>query len=55
MKSAHKPMDKTEQGFLCIACEETHIEPDIPSLEKHFAAKHGVPNLLASPATQVGR
>ena len=54
-KSAHKLMDKTEQGFLCLACEETHTEPDIPSLEKHFAAKHGVPNLLASPATQVGR
>ena len=55
MKSAHKPTDKAEQGFLCLACDETHIEPDIPSLEKHFAAKHGVLNLLASPATQVGR
>ena len=47
-------MDKTDQAFLCLACQETHTEPDIPSLEKHFAAKHGVPNLLASPATQVG-
>ena len=55
MKSAHKPMDNAEQGFLCLACEETHTEPDVPSLEKHFAAKHGVLNLLASPATQVGR
>jgi len=45
-------MEKAEQGFLCLACKEMHSEPDIPSLEKHFAAKHGVPNLLASPATQ---
>ena len=40
-------------GFQCFACESLHIELDISSLQKHFASKHGILNLLSSPATQV--
>jgi len=42
------------QGFQCLACEcePLHIEQDLASLQKHFASKHCVPNLLSSPATQ---
>jgi len=39
-------------GFQCLACESPHIELDLASLQKHFASKHRVPNLLSSPATQ---
>ena len=40
-------------GFQCLACESPHIELDLASMQKHFASKHRVPNLLSSPATQV--